>query len=150
MNLRLITAFASISSAFETIRDNARFFENDVQQVPTQALTVGIKTIMRSQEVLLMASGTHKAVAIQQCIEGGISNLYTASIIQHHPKGLIVCDEDATQELRVKTVTYYQDLQQVHRYPRARETTAFLDSIVFDRRQPGRSQNAESHLAVHG
>ena len=43
-----------------------------------------------------------------------------------------------------------QDLQQVHRYPRARETTAFLDSIVFDRRQPGRSQNAESHLAVHG
>ncbi|EED21459.1 glucosamine-6-phosphate isomerase, putative [Talaromyces stipitatus ATCC 10500] len=92
------------SLAYETIVANARFFNNDLSLVPRMALTVGVQTIMDAKEVVIIASGTSKALAIQQAIEGGVGHLCTLSCLQLHPCSMVVVDEDATMELKVKTV----------------------------------------------
>ena len=94
----------------ETIRDNARFFEN-IKDVPTTALTVGVGTVMDAKEVVIMISGEKKAMALYKCIEEGINHMWTVSIFQNHPKVVIVCDDAATSELKVKTVNYFKELQ---------------------------------------
>ena len=58
-----------------------------------------------------MASGFKKANAIRECIEGNISNQYTCTAVQNHPKAIVVCDKKATFELKVKTYEYYLNLQ---------------------------------------
>jgi glucosamine-6-phosphate deaminase len=73
-------------------------------QVPKMALTVGVGTIMDAREVLIVVTGTSKAAALAKCVEEGVNHMYTMSAIQMHPKSCIVCDEDATGELRVRTV----------------------------------------------
>jgi len=88
----------------DTIRANSRFFGNDISRVPKNALTVGVKTILEAREVVIIVTGAHKAVALQKCIEGGVSHMWTLSALQLHPRSLIVVDEDATLELQVKTV----------------------------------------------
>lgn len=88
----------------DTIRANSRFFNNDVSMVPKMALTVGVQTVMDAREVLIIATGAHKAVALQRCIEGGVNHMWTLSALQTHAKSLIVVDEEATLELQVKTV----------------------------------------------
>ncbi|XP_022664565.1 glucosamine-6-phosphate isomerase-like [Varroa jacobsoni] len=98
----------------DTLRANARFFDNDITKVPRQALTVGVQTIMDAKEVLIMVSGIHKALALRQAIEEGINHMCTASALQMHPRAIFVCDEDATMELRMKTVKYYKDLVDSH------------------------------------
>lgn len=94
----------------ETINDNSRFFDN-INDVPTKVLTVGIQTIMDSKEVILMASGINKAIAIKNCIEGHITNQYTCTAIQNHPSAIVIIDRKATGELKVKTLDYYTNLQ---------------------------------------
>lgn len=98
------------SLAHETIVANARFFNNDLSLVPRMALTVGVQTIMDAKEVVIIASGTAKAPAIQQAIEGGVSHLCTLSCLQLHSCSMVVVDEDATMELKVKTVKVRQIL----------------------------------------
>jgi len=100
--------------AYETIIANARFFENDIKKVPKMALTVGVATIMDSREVLIIVTGAHKAFALEKCIENGVNHMYTMSAIQFHPRACIACDEDATAELRVRTVKYFKGLEKVH------------------------------------
>jgi glucosamine-6-phosphate deaminase len=102
------------SLAYETMLANARFFDGDMNLVPRMALTVGVKTIMDAKEVVIIATGASKAVAIQSAIEGGVNHMCTLSSLQLHPCSLVVVDEDATMELKVKTVavslvdqTYY-------------------------------------------
>eukprot|EP01061_Rhynchopus_euleeides_P005097 TRINITY_DN14339_c0_g1_i1.p2 TRINITY_DN14339_c0_g1~~TRINITY_DN14339_c0_g1_i1.p2 ORF type:complete len:205 (+),score=92.58 TRINITY_DN14339_c0_g1_i1:290-904(+) len=95
----------------ETIEANSRFFGNDPTKVPTMALTVGIGTILDAREVLFLVTGTNKALALSNCIEGAVTHMWTGSALQMHPKATIVCDEDATLELRVRTVRYFRDLQ---------------------------------------
>ena len=95
----------------DTILANSRFFEN-IEMVPTSALTVGIGTIMDAKEILIMASGLQKAIAIKQCIEGSVSSMYTCSVVQQHPDAIVICDEDATAELTVKVSKYYKSIQQ--------------------------------------
>jgi len=95
---------------YETIESNGRFF-NDYNLVPTQALTVGIKTIMDAKEVIMLASGRKKALAIKNIIEEPISSQWTASKLQEHPKCMILCDKAATDELKVKTVRYFKNLE---------------------------------------
>ena len=90
---------------------NARFFDNDPAKVPKQALTVGVGTILDAVEVMLLVQGMHKAIALQHAIEEGINHLWTVSALQLHPHSVIVCDEDATVELKVKTVRYFKDLE---------------------------------------
>ncbi|KAI9355184.1 glucosamine-6-phosphate isomerase 1 [Pilaira anomala] len=100
--------------AYETIIANARFFNGDITKVPKLALTVGVATVMDAREVVILITGAHKAIALAKCIEEGVNHMWTVSAIQMHPKGLIVCDEDATLELHVKTVKYFKSIEHVH------------------------------------
>lgn len=100
--------------ATETIQANARFFGNDLSKVPTEALTVGVATVMDAREVMIMITGQHKAYALHKAIEDGVNHMWTVSAFQMHPKALFVCDEDATLELKVKTVKYFKNLSRVH------------------------------------
>ena len=96
----------------ETIRSNARFFNNDINLVPKTALTVGVGTITDAEEVMIIASGTNKAEALKHGIEGSISHIWPISILQMHQHGIIVCDEAATKELRPETVKYFKEIEQ--------------------------------------
>lgn len=98
--------------AYDTILANSRFFGNDLSAVPKMALTVGVGTVMEAREVLVIISGAHKAYALYKCIEEGVSHMWTVSALQLHPRACVVCDEDATLELRVKTVRYFKGIQE--------------------------------------
>ncbi|MBR4714132.1 MAG: glucosamine-6-phosphate deaminase, partial [Paludibacteraceae bacterium] len=95
----------------DTIIANSRFFDNDMSKVPTSALTVGVGTIMDAKEVMILVSGYNKARALQQAIEGGVCQMCTLSALQLHQKGIIVCDELATFELKVSTYRYFKDIE---------------------------------------
>lgn len=90
---------------------NSRFFDNDISQVPKYALTIGVGTLLEAKEVMLLVSGHHKALALEAAVEGSVNHLWTISALQVHPKSIIVCDEPATQELKVKTVKYFKELE---------------------------------------
>jgi len=100
--------------AYETIVANARFFDNDVNKVPKMALTVGVGTIMDAREVVIIVTGQSKAAALERCVEQGVNHMWTLSAIQMHPCCAVVCDDDATSELRVRTVRYFKGLEKVH------------------------------------
>lgn len=95
----------------ETVSDNARFFDNDISQVPQMALTVGVKTLLDAREVIILATGANKALAVQAGVEGSVNHMWTISALQLHPKAFIVCDEPASMELKVKTLRYFQQLE---------------------------------------
>lgn len=100
--------------AVDTIMANARFFDNDLSKVPHSALTVGVGTVMDAKEVMIIITGAHKAFALYKAIEEGVNHMWTVSAFQMHPNTLFVCEEDATLELRVKTVKYFKGLARVH------------------------------------
>ncbi|XP_040168313.1 glucosamine-6-phosphate isomerase isoform X4 [Anopheles arabiensis] len=100
--------------AQDTLEANARFFGNDISKVPKQALTVGVATVMDAREVMIMILGSHKAFALYKAIEEGVNHMWTVSAFQQHPHTIMICDEDATLELRVKTVKYFKGLMDVH------------------------------------
>ena len=93
----------------DTIIANSRFFDGDLSKVPSQALTVGIGTVMDAKEVLIVCNGHHKARALKHIIDGDISHKWTASMLQMHPKAIVVCDEPACDELTVAIYKYYLD-----------------------------------------
>ena len=99
--------------SYDTIQANSRFFENDMSKVPTQALTVGVGTIMDAREVLIIITGFIKARAVREVIEGGISHMWTVSMLQLHEHAIIVCDEPATMELQVETVKYFKEMEEI-------------------------------------
>lgn len=94
---------------YDTIVANSRFFDNDLNQVPKQALTVGVQTVLDSKEVLVLVNGYKKARALQNVVENGMNHMWTLSALQAHPNGIIVCDEEATMELKVGTVKYFKE-----------------------------------------
>lgn len=94
---------------YDTILANSRFFNNDLSQVPKQALTVGVQTVLNSKEVLIIVNGYNKSRALQNVIENGMNHMWTLSALQTHPNGIVVCDEDATMELKVGTVKYFKE-----------------------------------------
>lgn len=94
----------------ETIEANARFFEGDISKVPTMALTVGVGTIMDARTVVIIATGANKAPAVAQCVEGSVSHAFPVTQLQHHRSMVLCVDEDATLDLRVKTVRYFKGL----------------------------------------
>ncbi|KAK6626394.1 Glucosamine-6-phosphate isomerase 1 [Polyplax serrata] len=100
--------------AYDTLEANARFFGNDISKVPKEALTVGVGTVMDADEVMILITGSHKAYALHKAIEDGINHMWTVSAFQQHPSTIIVCDESATLELKVKTVKYFKALSEVH------------------------------------
>ncbi len=95
----------------DTIRVNARFFDNDIEQVPKRALTVGIGTVMDARRVMILATGPKKARAVRHGVEGGYSHQWTISALQVHPCGILVCDDAAAQELRVSTYRYFKQIE---------------------------------------
>ncbi|MDR3167433.1 MAG: glucosamine-6-phosphate deaminase [Treponema sp.] len=90
---------------------NARFFDGDSNQVPSTALTVGVGTVMDAREVLVIVTGHNKARALRAVVEEGINHMWTLSCLQMHKRAIIVCDEDATDELKVGTVRYFKDIE---------------------------------------
>lgn len=95
----------------DTIVANSRFFDNDINQVPKTALTVGVGTVLDSEEVLIIVNGHGKARALRHAIEEGINHMWTISALQNHRKGIIVCDEAACAELKVGTYNYFKDIE---------------------------------------
>lgn len=82
-----------------TIRDNARFFDFDMDKVPHQAVTQGIATILRAKKIILIGTGENKAKAVKAMVEGPISEDCPASILQKHDNTVIVVDEAAASLL---------------------------------------------------
>ncbi|KAL0879822.1 hypothetical protein ABMA27_003529 [Loxostege sticticalis] len=100
--------------AYDTLEANKRFFGNDISKVPRQALTVGVGTVMDAKEVMILITGVHKSLALAKAVEEGVNHMWTVSAFQQHAQTLFVCDEDATLELRVKTVKYFKALSEEH------------------------------------
>jgi len=98
---------------YDTIEANSRFFEHDMTQVPTHALTVGVGTVMDAKEVVLIITGFSKARAMREVIEGSVNHIWTVSMLQMHENTVIACDDPATMELQVKTVKYYKDMEAI-------------------------------------
>ena len=90
---------------------NSRFFDGDPSKVPSTALTVGVGTVMDAREVMILVSGRSKARALHAVVEEGVNHMWTLSCLQMHPKAIIVCDDDATEELKVGTVRYFKDIE---------------------------------------
>lgn len=82
----------------KTIEDNARFFDNR-DEVPKYAITMGIGTIMGAKKLILLASGKNKASAIATTVEGPITAMVPATIVQLHPKAIIIIDKLAATKL---------------------------------------------------
>lgn len=95
----------------DTIIANSRFFNNDINQVPKTALTVGVGTVMAAKSVMLIVNGYNKARALRHGVEGGVSQMWTISALQMHPKAIIIADEDACAELKVGTYKYFKDIE---------------------------------------
>lgn len=99
----------------DTVIANSRFFGGDLNAVPKTALTVGVGTVMDARSVMLLVNGHNKARALQHGVEGGISQMWTISALQFHPKAIIVADEDACDELKVSTYRYFRDIESKER-----------------------------------
>jgi glucosamine-6-phosphate deaminase len=108
----------------QTIKDNARFFENE-DDVPRFAITMGVGTILEAREILLIANGESKAKVCAEFIEGPVTAWVTASTLQLHPRVIVVLDEPAASEL--KHADYYRWVQaQKHKLAGVSSQVSFL------------------------
>ncbi|HEX5332978.1 MAG TPA: glucosamine-6-phosphate deaminase [Cellulomonas sp.] len=85
----------------QTRADNARFFDGDVEAVPRHCLTQGLATIMSARHIVLIASGRAKAEAIHHLVEGPVSAMWPATILQHHPHVSVLIDPAAAGRLQL-------------------------------------------------
>lgn len=85
----------------QTRADNARFFGGDIDQVPQHCLTQGLATIMQARHIVLIATGRAKAQAIHQLVEGPVSAMWPATILQHHPHVTVLVDNAAASRLQL-------------------------------------------------
>jgi glucosamine-6-phosphate deaminase len=85
----------------QTIRDNAELFfgKDQVDQVPKFAITMGVGTISEARHLLLLATGERKADIVRQMIEGPVTCMVTASVLQQHPRATVVLDQAAASQL---------------------------------------------------
>ncbi len=88
-----------VTLAPETLQANARFFDNDVSKVPSQALTMGIKNIMHAKKIVVAASGEEKADIILEAFTGPVMPEVPGSILQMHPDVTLVGDRAALHKL---------------------------------------------------
>lgn len=92
------TSFDSLTHVAElaesTIVDNSRLF-NDISEVPTMAVTMGLKSIMNAKKIVLIATGPNKAKAIKNLLRGDKSEEVPCSILQDHPDCTIYVDQEA-------------------------------------------------------
>ena len=96
------TPFGSITHVVEltesTREANARFFES-IDEVPTHAVTMGIKTVMNAKKVILIATGKAKAPIVKEFIQGPVTEEVPASVLQLHPNVEIFLDHEAASLL---------------------------------------------------
>lgn len=85
-----------------TIQDNARFFDSS-KQVPHQAITMGLATIMEAREILFLANGTHKAKIVARALQGPVTPKVPASFLQKHPRLTAILDQEAASLVNKKT-----------------------------------------------
>lgn len=91
-----------VTALAESTREaNARFFPSP-EDVPKQAITMGIASIMKSSEILLLASGVRKAEAVAQLLSGNVSEDFPASVLHHHRCVTIIADDEALSEFARK------------------------------------------------
>ena len=83
----------------DTIEDNARFFEN-IEDVPRFAVTMGIGTIMEARKVILLANKANKSDAIAATIEGPITAMVPATVVQLHRDAIIIVEKEAASKLK--------------------------------------------------
>lgn len=81
-----------------TVKDNSRFFKS-IDEVPTQAVTMGIGSIMQAKKILIIALGTNKAKAIKQLIDGNVTPMCPASVLQFHTDVTLMLDKGAASLL---------------------------------------------------
>lgn len=81
-----------------TIEANARFFDNP-EEVPKQAISMGIANIMAAKTIVLMAYGQEKADAIKATVEGPVTEDVPASVLQNHDDVVLIIDEAAASKL---------------------------------------------------
>ena len=72
---------------------------------------MGVGTVLSSDEVMILVSGYNKARALEKVVEEGVNHMWTVSALQMHKRGIIVCDDDSTMELKVATVKYFKDIE---------------------------------------
>lgn len=84
----------------QTRRDNARFFKN-IDEVPHHVVTQGLGTIMDARHIVLVATGAQKAQAVRDLVEGPVSAICAASVLQLHPHATILVDEAAASSLKL-------------------------------------------------
>ena len=89
------------SLTHQTRVDNARFFDGDVEQVPKLCLTQGLGTIMEARHLVLVATGGNKAEAVHQMVEGPISAMWPATVLQMHPHVTVLLDDAAASRLQL-------------------------------------------------
>jgi glucosamine-6-phosphate deaminase len=96
------TPFDSVTHVVDltesTIKDNSRLFAS-IDEVPKQALSMGIKNIMQAKTILMVVSGKNKAEAVKGMVNGEITPNLPASVLQLHPFVTLVCDKDAASLL---------------------------------------------------
>ena len=96
------TPFESVTHLVDltenTIKDNSRLF-NSIDEVPRQALSMGIKNIMQAKSILMVVSGKNKAEAVRGMVKGEVTPALPASVLQLHPFVTIICDKDAASLL---------------------------------------------------
>jgi glucosamine-6-phosphate deaminase len=90
----------------QTVADNARFFGDDEARVPHHCITMGIGTIMDARMNIMLAFGEGKADAIAATVEGPVTSIMPASILQHHPAAKVFVDEAAASKLQLSD--YYR------------------------------------------
>ena len=87
-----------VSLAESTIKDNSRLFAS-IDEVPRQALSMGIKNIMNAKSILMVVSGKNKAEAVRGMVKGEVTPFLPASVLQLHPFVTVVCDKEAASLL---------------------------------------------------
>lgn len=83
-----------------TIDANSPYFNGDKNAVPNMAITMGIGTIIEAKQCLLLANGLRKSPSIAKAIEGPITSMVPASILQMHPNTVVLLDEEAASKLQ--------------------------------------------------
>ena len=76
-------------------------------------------TVLSAREVMIIVNGHNKARALYHAVEGAITQMWTISALQMHEKGIIVCDDAATAELKVGTYRYFKDIEADHLDPQS-------------------------------
>jgi len=84
----------------QTRADNARFFDGKVEDVPSHAITMGIGTILRAKQIMLLATGKNKAAIMAKILEGEFSPTIPAMALRSHPNVFYCLDEEAASELK--------------------------------------------------